>query len=388
MNKNDWKQYRDNEWNAYAEKIKKDPERIEEVKDKVMKYKDLTMKYGEAVIGKPGKNGYPLYIAMHGGGQDPDGRINESQWEHMGIYYKKSVKNGIYVNVRACRDTWDCHGNPESFVFYDRLIENMIVFENADPNRVYMLGFSAGGDGVYIVSPRMADRLAATHMSAGHHNGTSVFNLRNTPIQLQVGADDISYDRHKVTVEYQIKLDGYEEKYGGYVHNTFVHINKPHNFFDNHQDEPQSVMADVYKWLENGTVTEKQADTDAVHFLDKFERNNLPERIVWDLSNRAGLRKVNSFYWLNEPMDVNSGFVVADLNKEENSITFGAETTIKNITVLLNDDMLDLDKTITVKSASGEKQYVVERKESILQETINERGDINFAFTAKIDVTL
>ena len=32
---------------------------------------------------------------------------------------------------------------------YDRLIENMIAFYEADPNRVYITGYSAGADGVY-----------------------------------------------------------------------------------------------------------------------------------------------------------------------------------------------------------------------------------------------
>ena len=38
----------------------------------------------------------------------------------------------------------------------DRLIENLVVFEGVDPNRVYLLGYSAGGDGVYQLAPRMA----------------------------------------------------------------------------------------------------------------------------------------------------------------------------------------------------------------------------------------
>ena len=41
---------------------------------------------------------------------------------------------------------------------YDRLIENMILFENVDPNRVYFLGYSAGGDGVYQIAPRLVEK--------------------------------------------------------------------------------------------------------------------------------------------------------------------------------------------------------------------------------------
>ncbi len=46
-----------------------------------------------------------------------------------------------------------------SYPLYERLIEAMIVLYNADPDRVYLLGFSAGGDGVYQVAPRLATGL-------------------------------------------------------------------------------------------------------------------------------------------------------------------------------------------------------------------------------------
>ena len=61
-------------------------------------------------------------------------------------------------------DTWDLHFQEDSYPLYDRLIQNMIYTCNADPNRVYLLGFSAGGDGVYQILPRMADRFAKSYI--------------------------------------------------------------------------------------------------------------------------------------------------------------------------------------------------------------------------------
>ena len=83
----------------------------------------------------------------------------------------------------------------------------MILTMEVDPNRVYLLGFSAGGDGVYAIVPRMADRFAAANMSAGHPNGISLLNLYNLPIQLQAGEFDDAYDRNTVTADYGMKLD-------------------------------------------------------------------------------------------------------------------------------------------------------------------------------------
>jgi hypothetical protein len=388
MNKTEWKAAAEKAWEDYKEREKKDPVRLDEIKNQKMDFGEVSMKYGIAVIGEPGENGYPLYIAMHGGGGSPTPDINNQQWEHMGIYYKNSVKNGVYVNTRGVRDTWDCHGNPESFPLYDRLIENMILFYNVDPNRVYFLGFSAGGDGVYICAPRLADRIAAANMSAGHHNGTSVWNMRNTPLQLQVGALDGAYGRNFATVEYQIKLDEHEKKYGGYIHNTFVHFNKPHNFYDNHGDELQEVMADVYKWRDQDLEETKKADTDAVHFLDRYKRNPLPDRVVWDLTNRAPLRKVESFYWLNCPKTVQEGFIVADLDKENNAVRILSDTTAKAFDVLLNDDMLDLDKPVKIITPAGEYTECVTRSETELEKTLEERGDKDYIFSSRIHVKM
>lgn len=72
------------------------------------------MKYTVSVIGEPEENGYPVYIALHGGGGAPR-ELNDSQWEHMQIYYRDSVKCGICVAPRGVRDTWNTHFNDESY---------------------------------------------------------------------------------------------------------------------------------------------------------------------------------------------------------------------------------------------------------------------------------
>jgi poly(3-hydroxybutyrate) depolymerase len=50
---------------------------------------------------------------------------------------------------------------PDIDPLFERLITNMIVFEGIDPNKVYINGYSAGGDGVYQLGPRMADHWAS-----------------------------------------------------------------------------------------------------------------------------------------------------------------------------------------------------------------------------------
>lgn len=376
-------------WEEHCEKVRKDKGRQAEIEENRIRFGEVSMRYGIRVIGEPEPEGYPVYIALHGGGGSTNPYMNDRQWEHMGVYYRDGVKNGIYVHPRGVRDTWDTHANPESYPLYDRLIENLIVFCNADPNRIYLLGFSAGGDGVYLVGPRMADRFAALHMSAGHPNEGSMVNLYHTPIQLQVGMNDFAYDRNHETVRYQIYLDELQNgNPDGYVHNVYVHVDKPHNFRDNSL-ESQVVMIDNRVWLETGLVSRRTVDSNAVHFLDEFVRNPIPRRVIWELDNRdkTGMRNVESFYWLKVPGMVRKGTVIAHLDKESNSIVVEKNDTESRITVLLRDEMLDLDKPVTVEYPDGHKVIKTAcRSEETARATLKERGDRNYIFTAEIDV--
>jgi predicted esterase len=171
------------------------------------------MRYEYRKIGPRPEAGHPLYIALHGGGSAPTA-VNDRAWNHMKIYYLSSVTNGVYVAPRGVADTWNLHSVAASYPLYDRLIENMILFEGVDPNRVYLLGYSAGGDGVYQVSPRMADRFAAANMSAGHHNNVNPSNLCNLPFLMQVGENDKAYGRNRATVHYNMRMDDLQQQHG------------------------------------------------------------------------------------------------------------------------------------------------------------------------------
>ena len=371
-------------WEEYLAEICADETRKAEVENRIMEYGDVSMKYGIQEKGKPDENGYPLYIALHGGGSSDTPDLNDSQWSQMSMYYNKKVENGIYVNPRGVRDTWDTHGNPESYPLYDRLIENMIAFYNVDPNRVYLLGFSAGGDGVYMITPRMTDRFAAANMSAGHPNGVNMTNLYNMPIQRQVGMLDTAYNRHTVTAEYDAVLNGLHETYGsGYEHRTLIHVQYAHNFYDN-KGLMQEVLADPAAWLETGDITSVQENPSAIAYLDRYTRTALPERVIWDLTTRAALREVDSFYWLSASKEVNEGVIVASYNTAENSITIEQNTTNGPVTVFISEDMLDVFAPITVHNGTEQYEVNVTPDYELLKSTTYERGDKNYQFVASI----
>ncbi|MCR5682932.1 MAG: hypothetical protein K6G29_10840 [Clostridiales bacterium] len=376
-------------WEEYSRAEQQDEGRIAEDAARSIAMSGVTMKYGMKVVGDPDENGlYPLYIALHGGGSDPTGEINEDQWRQMATYYLDGVKSGVYVNPRAVRDTWDCHSNPESFPIYDRLIENMILFHAVDPERVYLLGFSAGGDGVYQITPRMTDRFAAANMSAGHPNGIQLDNLYNMPIQLQVGAEDAAYNRNKVTAQYDILLEKLHDKYGGgFVHRTNIHIDRGHNFAD-YDDKKHEIVADVRTFFRTGKYEAVKDVTGAVAFLDQFVRDPLPDTVVWNLDVRASMRKAESFYWLSAPKTVTKGIITARADREANAIEITTDGNVSgDFSILLSARMFDFDRPVTI-TIDGERYEVTpEIREDVMEETLRERGDPSYIFEDRVSVS-
>ena len=149
-------------WNDHVQRIKES--RADEMKTRRLTAGDLQMPFYYTVSGDKPKNGRSLYISLHGGGGAPK-QVNDRQWENQKRLYQ--VKEGVYLAPRAPTNTWNLWHQGHIDGLFDRLIENLIVFEGVDSNRVYLLGYSAGGDGVYQLAPRMADRFAAAAMMAG-----------------------------------------------------------------------------------------------------------------------------------------------------------------------------------------------------------------------------
>ena len=202
-------------WAAHQEIIRKD--RAVEVKDRILKDGMLEMPFSFTTFGKKPANGWSLWISLHGGGNAPN-TVNDKQWENQKKLY--SIEEGIYLAPRAPTNTWNLWHEPHIDRLFARLIEAMVVLEGVDPNRVYLLGYSAGGDGVYQMAPRMADRWAAAAMMAGHPNGVSLLSLRNVPFALQVGANDSAYNRNTVGREYGELLDKHSRRMTRRVTNT------------------------------------------------------------------------------------------------------------------------------------------------------------------------
>ena len=385
-------------WRRRLEELRADAARLAEHRARAIRLGDAVMRFEHAVIGERPGPGYPLYIALHGGGGAPT-ELNDAQWEHMKVYYRDSVDVGVYAAVRGISDTWDLHFREASYPLYDRLIEDMIAYADVDPNRVYLLGFSAGGDGVYQITPRMADRWAAANMSAGHPNGVSLDNVVRVPFLIQVGELDAAYDRNRVAAAYCGTLRALRQAHpDGYVHDCFIHLGRPHNFRDNDASRaPQAVLADPVAWRERGDRTSVRVDTNAVAWLRRFVRDPWPARLVWDvetarprLDAAAGpdaAPRARLFYWLARGEEPGAGpeRVVARLDRASNTVH--VEQAGASLRIRLRGEMLDLDREVRIVLPGGELRTHVRPDLATMARTLLERGDPHHMFAVEIAVT-
>jgi len=286
-----------------------------EFEAKELRQGEFAMKFEYKVFGEKPEGGRSLYISMHGGGGAPK-RVNDGQWQNQIRLYEP--KEGVYVAPRAPTDTWNLWHQDHIDPLFIRLIENMVLFENVNPDRVYLMGYSAGGDGVYQLAPRMADRLAAASMMAGHPNETEPFGLRNLPFALFMGGKDAAYQRNAVAEKWSKQLDELEAKDpGGYKHLVKIYPDKGH-------------------WMD-------RQDAEGIPWMAQFTRQRWPKKIVWKQDDVIHQR----FYWLEVAQDQAKGGTLlnAEIIGQEIRLS-GSDLT--EMILNLSDELLDLSQPIKV----------------------------------------
>ncbi len=334
----------------HARIIRRD--RAADWKDRVVRDGDKTMRYSYEVFGDKPKAGRSLYISMHGGGNTAP-RVNDQQWENQKRLYRPA--EGVYLAPRAPTNTWNLWHEPHIDRLFDRLIADLVVLEDVNPDRIYLMGYSAGGDGVYQLAPRMADRFAAASMMAGHPNDASPLGLRNLPFAIHVGELDGGYKRNAVAAEWGRKLaDLRKADPGGYEHVAKIHAGKGH-------------------WMD-------RQDAEAVPWMARFKRDPFPKRVVWKQSSTTHDR----YYWLAVPPGTGKAgaLVRAELSGQEIAIQ---SDDVEKLLIRLNDRMVDLDKPVTV-TWNGKTVFTGKATRTIatLQRTLSERGDPMAMFAAEV----
>lgn len=316
---------------------------------------ELKFKYKK--FGEKPPEGWSLYISMHGGGGAP-AELNDQQWKNQINLYQP--KEGIYMAPRAPTNSWNLWHQNHIDEFFARFIQLANVFEGINTNRVYVTGYSAGGDGTYQLAPRMADNFAAAAMMAGHPNDASPLGLRNLPFAIHMGANDGAYDRNKIAADWDKKLNNLQQADPeGYVHDVQIHEGMGH-------------------WME-------RKDTVAIEWMAQFNRNAYPEKVVWKQSSVTH----NRFYWLavSKEQAVKDAEIHARI--EEQVVHIEKAELVNDIIIRLNDEMLDLDKNVSVVYMGNEVYSGVPiRNVATIWKSLNERNDLQQVFSAEIQVSL
>ena len=327
----------------------------EELKSGVITAGEARMPIWFTIRGQAPAGGRSLWISLHGGGSAPP-EVNDQQWRNQQRLY--APEEGVYVAPRGPTDTWDLWHQAHMDPLVDRLIEDMVLVHGVNPDRVYLMGYSAGGDGVYQLGTRMADRFAAASMMAGHPNETKPDNLRNLPFAIFMGGQDAAFRRNEIAAEWKTELDALAAKDpGGYPHQVTIYPQHGH-------------------WM-------KRDDAVAVSWLAQFTRVTRPQRIVWLQDDVIEPR----FYWLENPSPKPGQRVVA--RRDGQVITIEEAVGVEELRVLLDDSMLDLDKPVKVVFGGRTVfEGSVSRNDAVMARTLHDRGDSRMVFSALVSVKL
>jgi len=342
-------------WAAHVEKLKK--ERAAELEKKELADGTLTMPFFTKTFGEKPATGRSLWISMHGGGGAP-AKVNDGQYENQKKLYQ--LAEGIYLVPRAPTNTWNLWHEGHIDRMFARLVEDFVALEGVNPDKVYILGYSAGGDGVYQMAPRMADWWAGAAMMAGHPNGVPLLSVRNVPFALQVGAKDNAYNRAKIGAEYGEQLAKLrKEDPKGYENFVRIREGKGH-------------------WM-------NLEDKEALPWMAKFDRNPVPDRVVWKQTGTPHDRS----YWLAVPKGKAKGGSLVVAERAANKITITKAEDVERLVIRLDDRMIPFQGPVVVEQAGKILHSApVTRTIATLAKTLADRGDPKLMFDAEVEVTL
>lgn len=316
-------------------------EREKELEAKVLKMDGLEMRFLEKKFGKAPERGHALWISMHGGGGTQP-QVNDGQWKNQIRLYQP--EEGYYVAPRAPTDTWNLWHRGHVDAFFERLISNYVICRGVDPNRIYLMGYSAGGDGVYQLAPRMADRFAAVAMMAGHPNETKPDGLRNLPFEIFMGGEDGAFKRNEIASRWKgLLAKKKEEDPEGYPHRVTIYPGLGH-------------------WMDG-------KDAEALPRMSQESRQEWPKKVVWLQDDVTHER----FYWLGVKAEgaKKGRKLIGEVDGQTIAIR-GDD--VSGLKLWLSDELLELDQEVVVK-LNGEEAFrgVVPRDAQVAEVSLRQR---------------
>ena len=357
----------------------------------------LDMPYVVLQRGEKPANGWPLIIAMHGGGgtsdklSDPHAwPVNTQEWKTQ-IHFAVSLypTNAIYFVPRMVNDNQGRWWKEYNYRAYSTMIRDAILFWDVDPNRVYMLGISEGGYGTETLACRYPDKFAAADgMACGEGTSIHVENLRNLPFRTDVGEEDTSFGRVSNAIKkHELLKSLQKDDPGGYINDLEVQAGRGHGI--NYRPGPEWLM--------------------------QYSRNPHPKRVTYTLFEHDGVKNKGA-YWLQATNDLDKKVIHLEgqMDAIENTITIKADATKNDekvqvadgqqpladsgetvpakglkIRLWLHETLLDLSKPVKIIINGKVADTITPKLEfSSMCESLMAFGDPNYTYPCKIDVVV
>jgi hypothetical protein len=312
---------------------------------------DKESPYTWKVVGERPPGGYGLVIAMHGGGGAPK-RVNDSQWQHMQIYYRDQPAAGgyVYCALRAPTDEWNGFYTDYFYPLLEKLIRQFVVCGDVDPDRVVALGYSHGGYGAFAIGPKLPHRFAAVHGSAAAPTDgqTVATGLHTLPFTFMVGGRDTAFGRRERCEAFARQLADLRQQHPGRYPGRFDLIEN-----NGHTGLP---------------------DRDLLAQLVPLARVALPKWLQWQQTDGV----VRDHYWLRDEAPQPGRRLAAALDGNR-LVAIGLGDAV--VEAWLDARLCDLGKPLVVALDGGERTVAPAPSARTLCRTLRERGDPALAAT-------
>jgi transglutaminase-like putative cysteine protease/predicted esterase len=314
--------------------------------------------YTVRTVGTRPTNGWPLFIAMHGGGGAPK-ELNDSQWEMMQHYYRDHPESGgyRYVALRAPNDTWNGFYDVYVYPLVANLIRQFLIFDDVAPDKVFLMGYSHGGYGAFAIGPKEPDLFAAIHASAAAPTDgeTTGKTLRNTVFTCMVGENDTMYDRLKRDLRFRETIKQFRGERTD-IYPVTVKI----------------VPGQGHGGLPDRNMIEKMYDA---------VRNPVPAELTWLMTDNV----IKDFFWLRTATPGKEQEIDATCRGNHITVT---TTKVTTASVMLDSRLINFTKPVTLELNGKISTHRLQPSLRTLCETLERRGDPELAFTAQIPLKL
>ena len=227
------------------------------------------MNFYLGVKGDMPKDGYPVFLYLHGSGP------REHEWAN-GLRLAKMFQDGpsMYIVPQIPQEgAWYRWWQRSKQWTWERILRILMSMPEVDKNRIYVFGISEGGYGSQRLASFYADYWAAAGPMAGGEPliNAPVENLAHVPLSFLTGDKDFMFYRHLLTKTTGEKLDSMQRLFPNeYKHRVELIPDKGHSI----------------------------DYTPTTPWLARHKRNAQPRHFIWENLEMDGLKR-NAFYNLH-----------------------------------------------------------------------------------------